>query len=236
MDKQELFLNHFLANDHARQVTATYYAAKLLTGINNNYTVIDLGCGRGETEEMLKNINPGITWFGIDVKDSPEVRERYNKSNHLITYDGINIPVNSNAVDIIYCRQVFEHVEYPHELIREIIRVLKPGGHIIGSVSQLEPYHSFSIFNFTIYGVCKLFNKDGLTLKEIRPGIDGLTLIVRRGFNRLKLFDHWFNKESPLNKIIDTISYLRKWKTNKTNLIKLMFCGHVIFWATKNKS
>ncbi|MDQ7797854.1 MAG: class I SAM-dependent methyltransferase [Candidatus Edwardsbacteria bacterium] len=234
MTEQVLFLNQFLANDHARQVTATYYAAKLLTD-NNNYTVIDLGCGRGETEVILKKINPSITWIGIDVKDSPEVRERYNKSNNLITYDGISIPINGNSVDVIYCRQVFEHVEYPHELIKEIIRVLKPGGHIIGSVSQLEPYHSFSIFNYTIYGVCKLFNKDGLTLKEIRPGIDGLTLIIRRGFNRLKLFDKWFNNESPLNKVIDAISYLRKWESNKTNLTKLMFCGHVIFWAIKDR-
>ncbi|MBI5806585.1 class I SAM-dependent methyltransferase [candidate division TA06 bacterium] len=233
MGEQELYFDKFLTNDHAKQVSVVRFIDKILKKLKPGSNVLDLGCGRGETEKIFKNINPNIIWIGIDIEDSPEVRERVNESKNIMTYDGTNIPMNDNSVDVIYTRQVFEHVEHPNELVKEIIRILKPGGNIIGSVSQLEPFHSFSIFNFTIYGVCKLFNQEGLVLKEIRPGIDGLTLIIRRGLNRPKLFDRWFDNESPLNRLIDNLSWLRKWDVKKTNLVKLVFCGHIIFWATK---
>lgn len=40
----------------------------------------------------------------------------------------------------------------PESLLADVTRVLRPGGAFVGSVSCLEPYHSFSYWNFTPYG------------------------------------------------------------------------------------
>ena len=72
----------------------------------------------------------------------------------------------------MFSRQVFEHVRHPDALMREVARVLKPGGVFFGSVAYLEPYHSRSIFNFTPYGLMTVLGNAGLRLSELRPGID----------------------------------------------------------------
>jgi hypothetical protein len=60
----------------------------------------------------------------------------------LCGYDGVHIPLKEAAVDLVYSRQVFEHVRHPESLIGELHRVLKPGGLFVGSTSQLEPFYS----------------------------------------------------------------------------------------------
>jgi hypothetical protein len=66
----------------------------------------------------------------------------------------------------------FEHVRHPEELLSDIARVLRPGGQSIGSTSQLEPYHSLSLWNYTPYGFRVLVEGAGLKLDKIRPSID----------------------------------------------------------------
>lgn len=232
-DKQKLYFEQFLAKDNAKQVSVIYYVNKILKAIKPSSYVLDLGCGCGKTKEIFRKVNPHITWIGMDIKDSPEVRIREKEINEIITFDGINIPLGDKTIDVIYIRQVLEHVEYLHELRNEMVRVLKPGGHVIGSVSQLEPYHSLSIFNITIYGLCKLLNYGKLKLREIRPGIDGITLIIRKGTGQSSLFDHWFNNESPINMIIGFAGWILRWPIGKINLVKLVFSGHIVFWASK---
>ena len=58
--------------------------------------------------------------------------------------------------------------------------MLAPAGLFAGSTSQLEPFHSLSMWNYTPVGFCALLSESGLDVVELRPGIDGLTLIARR--------------------------------------------------------
>lgn len=222
-----------LPNDHARQVQASYYipwlAARLKVPAPR---IIDLGAGAGTSYDTFKKSFKTLNWLGVDIEESPEVRSRKRTDIDFAAYDGINIPAEDGSIDAIYSRQVFEHVRHPEELLRDIARVLKPGGYFVGSVSQLEPYHSYSFGSFTYYGFATFAAEAGLSLVEFRPGVDALTLI-RRNFRKfqmhvdVKRYDRWIRGTSPLNAFID-----RKYadlSPREINARKLAYCGHLCF-------
>ena len=95
--------------------------------------VLDLGCYDGA-------ISMGYLDFGakrvigvdIDAEAVARAQKDYQGENaefHLSTIEGI--PLSDNSVDTICCFDVFEHVEKPSEILKEISRILKPGGKII---------------------------------------------------------------------------------------------------------
>jgi hypothetical protein len=107
--------------------------------------------------------------------------------------------------------------------------VLRPGGVLIGSTSQLEPYHSRSYWNLTPFGFSVLVREAGLALRELRPGIDGVTLTLRSHLGRPKGFDRWWFSESPLNEEVDAWALEHDAPPAKVNLRKLLVCGQYAF-------
>jgi SAM-dependent methyltransferase len=228
------FIEKYLSGDNTKQ-NNSFMLLKKIIGYYSQESVklLDLGCGTGHTKNTFKNISPAIYWVGLDISDSPEVQARYSSNNNIVTYDGEKVPFMNNSFDIVYTNQVFEHVRDPKTIISEINRILKPGGYLVGSVSQLEPYHSNSIFNITIYGICYLLNLFDLELKEIRPGVDCVTIILNRACRGLWIFRIWFTKESPVNIIITALGRMARLSNEKINLVKLIFCGHICFISKK---
>ncbi|WP_431305212.1 methyltransferase domain-containing protein [Sediminicoccus sp. BL-A-41-H5] len=192
--------------DHARQVDAEYYLARIPPAAAP-LQFLDLGAGDGSSFDLVRARHPDAEWVGLDIADSDEVRARTRTDCRFVTYDGVTIPFEDGRFDVVYSRQVFEHVRHPEALMREIHRVLKPGGRFIGSVSQLEPFHSNSYWNFTWFGFATIATEAGLALVEMRPGMDGVTLTLRnlllRGLRtRSRSFRRYFDRDSPLNLLI----------------------------------
>lgn len=224
-------LNNRIPNDHTNQVNPTYYVDQVFKQ-KNVKTVLDLGCGDGRSLDQFKMRKSDIVWVGLDILSSPEVDKRARKDKCFVTYDGVNLPFTSNVFDLIYSNQAFEHIQYPRMVLKEVHRILKPGGFFIGSTSHLEPYHSRSFWNFTPYGFSCLIEETGLQTIEIRPGIDCLTLIVRSGFLN-KNFTRYFSRLSLLNHIIQLFGKIVGLTNQQINHIKLVFCGQFCFMAKK---
>jgi SAM-dependent methyltransferase len=208
-----------IPDDHARQVTSRYY--------------LDLGCGRGTSAALFRRHSPKVHWFGVDIRDSPEAGQRTTRTDPVVHYDGIRLPFRSASLPLIYSHQVFEHVSHPRELLAEIHRVLRPRGLFIGSTSQFEPYHSFSLWNYTPYGFRVLAEDAGLRLEEIRPSLDGVALIMRTFHGRPPEYSRYWDEESPLNTDIDRWAAKGKRRTALVNLRKLTFCGQFAFRVRK---
>ncbi len=222
-------------DDHSQQVSAEYYIDYYYQHLKRNDTtkVLDLGCGDGRSVELFRNQEADVQWIGIDIEDSPEVRSRKRSDAEFCTFDGVHIPFSDRNFDLIYSKHVFEHVQHPDRLLQEVHRVLKPGAYFIGSTSHLEPYHSYSFWNYTPYGFNHLLAEANLELVEIRPGIDGLSLMIWNGLAGPKLCSAWWVKDSPLNQIINLTGKLKKRSHALINAKKLLFCGQFSFLAAK---
>ena len=81
-----------------------------------------------------------------------------------------DIKVKENAFDNILCTEVFEHIPYPIETVKEFSRVLKSGGKLIltapsNSLRHMDPYYFYSGFSDRWYE--KILVENGFKIVSI---------------------------------------------------------------------
>jgi SAM-dependent methyltransferase len=226
-------LGDAIPNDHCRQTSASQCMRALVEKGFRPDNVLDFGCGDGRSIDLFRELLPETRWSGIDIASSPEVDERKRVDGEFITYNGYELPLPDENYECVYTYQVLEHVHKPDVAIKEIARVLKRGGLFVGQTSQFEPYHSFSFWNFTVYGFKRLVEDAGLVLRELRPGIDGFTLMERAFRDRSPEFNKYFSSESPRNAEIESVLLEEKKSPRGINYQKLHFCGQFSFVVQK---
>jgi SAM-dependent methyltransferase len=113
--------------------------------LHKGATVLDLGCGPKDQRGPVESL--GFRYLGVD----------YSNPAADMLVDAHCLPFKNSSFDGILSYAVLEHLYNPFIAIREIERVLKPGGVYIGTVSQGEPFHN-SYLHHTAWGVVHLFS------------------------------------------------------------------------------
>lgn len=122
-----------------RYQLAKAYAPNALAG---GGFYLDVGCGNGaQTVLFAKHFD---RWMGVDVEQDrlDEFKrelergeyEAAKKPHEILFYDGDHLPTGNNTVDVLTCIEVIEHTRNDKETIRELFRVMKPGGTAIITV------------------------------------------------------------------------------------------------------
>lgn len=91
--------------------------------------LLDVGCGGGFLSNyMAKN---GFKVTGVDMSEpSLEVARRYDESRS-VTYrhaDAHHLPFEDGSFDVVCAMDFLEHVDKPALVVREVSRILRPGG------------------------------------------------------------------------------------------------------------
>jgi SAM-dependent methyltransferase len=223
------YLKDSIPGNNSRQVTAEAVLKQRVAGGWRPTRVLDFGCGDGRSIDLFRRVLPEASWTGVDIEASPEVKSRRRTDGKFVTYDGYELPFPDRSFDLVYTKQVLEHVRKPELALRELARVLVPDGLIIGQTSQFEPYHSFSLWNFTVYGFKRIAEEAGLRLEELRPGIDGFTLMRRHYEGRPPEMSRYFEEESPVNQEIEAAATAARKSERIKNFRKLLVTGQFIF-------
>ena len=127
-------------------------------------SLLDLGCGMKPYQKMLGgNVD---RWVGLDFALTPSGRSAAN-----VFGSALAVPFGTAMFDTVLSTQVLEHVSRPADLLREVHRVLKPGGHLVLTAPQTGPLHEepHDYFRYTCHGLRSLTDEAGLQVVEIRP-------------------------------------------------------------------
>jgi SAM-dependent methyltransferase len=99
--------------------------------------LLDIGCGPGRNLEAIHRVRPGADLHGIDIGRGVEgVLQELGFTGHQCDASE-KIPYPDAFFDAVVCGEVIEHVVDTDNLLREVRRVLIPGGTLIITTPNL---------------------------------------------------------------------------------------------------
>lgn len=159
--------------------------ATLSTNIGG--VVLDVGCGT----------KPYIDVFSYSKYIGLEIDSERNIKNGIADfyYDGHSFPFESAFFDSIICNQVLEHVFQPTDFLKEIHRVLKPGGKLLLSIPFVWDEHEqpWDFARYSSFGIKFLLESNGFTILEHKKtNADSRTLfqLINAYIYKITLTDH----------------------------------------------
>jgi ubiquinone/menaquinone biosynthesis C-methylase UbiE len=118
------------------------YKRDLLKDING--TVVEIGPGTGVNFQYFPK---GITWIGIEPNEAffeelETQAEQREISFQVLKGDALKIPLPDNSADAVLSTLVLCSVSRPGDVLRELRRILKPGGKLIFIEHVAAPKHT----------------------------------------------------------------------------------------------
>ncbi len=127
---------HDVARECMRQ-SVKDYLAKILDRFALPEPIYEIGSYRVEGQEEFADLRPyfgGKVYVGCDMRQGLGV-DRVENVHHLT--------MKSNSIGTVLIFDTLEHVEDVHKAIKEIHRVLKPGGVLVMSSVMNFPIHDY---------------------------------------------------------------------------------------------
>ncbi len=119
-----------------QQPLLTSDAPAALAGISGEAQVLDCGIGSGSLSMALQRlIAEQVKWHGIDtssemLNNAETVMRRAGMEVNLKQASVLSIPYADASFDMVMAAHVLEHLPQPDRALKEMVRVLKPGGRL----------------------------------------------------------------------------------------------------------
>ena len=173
-----LFLQHIINQDFANYEVNYDENLQIRLGLNlivddikkisTPTTILDIACGNCSLLRAIKNINNKFTTIGVDV--SP-VRVLLNQQYVDRIYFGFaeNLPIDESQIDVVVATEALEHVINVKSAIKEMVRILKPGGLIYCQVPLGEFADGINhLRHFDRDALRELFEQSGMVIDSIQ--------------------------------------------------------------------
>lgn len=161
------------------------YLAACSEGLRPGAEALECGCGLGNSSALLARRGFSVTGTDFSAQFIAEARRRHPEGPALrfLTADATALPFPDAAFDLVCSALLLEHVPDVEASLREMARVLRPGGRLVVSMpSFLDPFQQLAdflrpprlprpweagsrpaaLFNFLRYGWIKLAKAAGL--------------------------------------------------------------------------
>jgi ubiquinone/menaquinone biosynthesis C-methylase UbiE len=112
--------------------TADVQLQIILTALEQRSTpglkVLDCGCAKGR---FLKQLPEDVQAVGLDLSEQLIKAAADNTSHSVIQGTASDLPFADASFDLVYCVETLEHVPSTELALKEMARVLKPGGELV---------------------------------------------------------------------------------------------------------
>ena len=183
--------------------------------INPEGTMLDLGCGEGRHIFGVMEKFPDLKCIGLDphIESLDKAFEGLkflesisNTKTNFLSGSAYSLPFSDDSFDLVVCSEVLEHLHDYKDAIKEINRVLKPGGQFLASVPAEFPEK-----------ICWLLSED----YQNQPG--GHLRIFKKNELIKEIAEHNFSFESSqrFHSIHSAYWWLRClfWKSQESNIV-----------------
>lgn len=120
-------------------------------GRHGRYRVLDVGCGPKPYYPFFEPF--AERYVGVDI-DNPLAD---------VSGPAEALPFPDGAFELVLCTQVLEHSSDPAQVVRELRRVVAPGGRVLASTHGVQVYHPRpdDLWRWTHTGLEQLFASNG---------------------------------------------------------------------------
>lgn len=142
----------------------TRFVENVAKSLPTGSSILDAGAG----ESVYKKHFSHCKYKAIDLAVG---ESRWNYAN--LDYVGPlhDMPIEDDVFDAVLCTQVLEHLEWPRESVKEMHRILKPGGKLYMTVPMAHSEHQipYDFFRYTSYGLESICKHAGFHDIKINP-------------------------------------------------------------------
>ena len=205
--------------------------------LSNDEFLLDMGCGEGR-HSIGAYIETQANILGLDLS-MKDLKIAQNRLNDFDTSniksvcqfgeaDIVSIPLLDSSLDAVICSEVLEHVNSPQESIKELIRVLKPGGVLALSVPRFMPelicWKLSKEYSKTPGGHVRIFKHQQLKKLGINNGLEYQSFHWAHGLHS----PYWwlqclFWKTKETSHIVNLYHKLLVWDLMKKPLLTKIF-------------
>ena len=180
-----------------------------LLGVQPGTRVLDVGCGVGRL--MLRIARRGCRVTGVeliraDLRSARRLLGEVWQQVELIEGDGGRLPFADESFDFVTCTETLEHVADYGLALRELARVLRPGGNLAVSVPDTLPEiiarQLSELYRADPWGHRRIFTRGGIA-RAVEAA--GPRVYARRLRNSVEAV-YW-----TLLRLVDACPLLRGW-------------------------
>jgi ubiquinone/menaquinone biosynthesis C-methylase UbiE len=94
--------------------------------------VADIGCGNGRIGRLI--VGDCQKYIGLDMSESLTAFPKYIEGFENVTLvraSATDLPLEDESVDVAICWGVMHHTDSPEVTFDELVRIVKPGGHVL---------------------------------------------------------------------------------------------------------
>ena len=175
-------------NFKQQTIRATRHTAMLLNFINQNDSILEIGCGDCSTAFEVCNHVKYVT--GLDVSNEISKLHSAPKNFSFLQSNGTTINLPPNSINLIYSNMLIEHLHYEDAFtqISNAFKVLVKGGTYICSTihkyfgpGDVSLYFGntpvgFHLKEYTNYDLYKVFKKSGFTKFSLFTSYRGIKI------------------------------------------------------------
>jgi ubiquinone/menaquinone biosynthesis C-methylase UbiE len=154
--------------------------------------VLDVGAGRGPYRRMFSHCD----YKAHDFAAEPNTVGHYTSLDYCT--DILSLPVPNERFDVVLCTEVLEHVPEPIAAVREMARVLKPGGLLLvssplGSELHQDPFHYYG--GYTPHWYRRFLPAAGIEIENIAANRGFFSYFAQEG----QRFSTYLNPRRVMN-------------------------------------